>query len=289
MKKTLILTTFILFSFTAMIFSPIENKRSQTDNLDTDQDQIYLNIVVPAYNEEARIGEMLTAYNEYFKNYRVHFTIVLNGITDNTESVVQSIQNLYPDRISILTSEKGKGNAIIAGFLHALTGPYTHIGFVDADMATTPDQYEMLLGQLLETPDCDGVIASRYMEGSDIGTPRPFIKKWGRELFYNRRIKKNLDLHYHDYQCGAKIFTRALIASIAPLLTESHWTIDLDILYLAQQHQFNVKEIPIKWRDAPGSHLNIFSSLKDFYKAVDRIKHKSIKDDPCLAEPAQIC
>lgn len=279
MKKIWLLATLALLSFTSILFSPIENSLNQVS-----QTQPYLNIVVPAYNEQDRIGQMLTAYNEYFKDYAVHFTVVLNGITDNTESVVQDIQELYPGKISLITSEKGKGNAIKTGFLDALAEPYTHIGFVDADMATTPDQYEKLLIELLQE-ECDGTIASRYMEGSDLGAPRPFIKRWGRELFYNRRIKKMLDLHYHDYQCGAKIFTREVIASIAPLITEKYWAIDLDLLYLAHQYQFYVKEVPIRWRDAPGSHLSIFSSMKDLYKAVDRIKHKII-DAASLTEPA---
>lgn len=284
MKKTWALTTLALLSFTTTIFSPLENNFKEASELYVTQGQVYLNIVVPAYNEEARIGQMLTAYNEYFKDYQVHFTVVLNGITDNTESVVQALQDLYPEKIAIITSEKGKGNAVKTGFLHALTRPYTHIGFVDADMATTPDQYDKLLTELLQQ-ECDGTIASRYMEGSDLGAPRPFIKQWGRKFFYNRRIEKTLNLHYHDYQCGAKIFTRKVIESIASLITEMYWAIDLDILYLAQQYRFNIKEVPIRWRDAPGSHLNIFSSIKDLYKAVDRIKHKIIDQQLPIETP----
>ncbi len=284
MKKLWILTTLLALSFTAIIFSPNENSLSEAGDPCLSVQKASVNIIVPAYNEEARIGAMLTAYNEYFKDYCIHFTVVLNGITDNTEAVVQSIQLLYPGKISIIASEKGKGNAIKTGFLHALSEPYTHIGFVDADMATTPDQYEKLLLHLIETADCDGVIASRYMEGSDLGAPRPFIKRWGRKLFFNRRIEKILDLHYNDTQCGAKIFTRAVVEAVAPLLTETHWAVDIDILYLAHQYEFIIPEIPIRWRDAPGSHLSIFSSIKDFYKAVDRIKYKSI-DAQYISEP----
>lgn len=154
-----------------------------------------VNIVIPAYNEERRIGAMLTSYCDYFKDFNVRFTVVLNGITDNTESVVKQYQDQYPDRITLITSKKGKGSAIKKGFEIALTGfsgknftltsqPEEYIGFVDADGAIAPDQYEKLLRTILENPSYAGAIASRYMEGSDIGKPRSKVNEWGKKLFH---------------------------------------------------------------------------------------------------------
>ena len=237
-----------------------------------------INVVIPAYNEEQRIARMLTSYCTYFKDFNVHFTVVLNGITDKTGDVVQQLQQQYPQMISVIESAKGKGNAVKAGFLHALAaGQYDYIGFVDADGSISPDQYHKLLTELIRSSgQHDGTIASRHMKESDIGAPRPFIKQWGRKLFYNRRIEKNLKLYYEDYQCGAKLFKRNVIQSIASSITETGWAIDLDMLYLCKHHGFDIKEVPIKWRDTPGSHLSILSSARDLYRAVDRIKYKVI-------------
>lgn len=245
---------------------------------------IPINIVVPAYNEENRIGAMLAAYCQHFNDFNVRFTVVLNGITDNTEAVVRQYQNQYPDRITIVTSGKGKGNAIKKGFQVALQGfsgrefslidqPEDYIGFVDADGAISPDQYEKLLRAILDDFRYDGVIASRYMEGSDIGKPRPVINEWGKKLFYEPNIKKTLGIAYHDYQCGAKLFKRKVIAQIAPFLVEPGWAIDLEILYLCHVGGFAIKEVPIRWRDTPGSHVKITVDLiKKMLTAARRIK-----------------
>lgn len=245
---------------------------------------IPINIVVPAYNEEHRIGAMLATYCQYFRDFNIRFTVVLNGITDNTESVVRQYQDQYPDRITVVTSDKGKGRAIKKGFQVALQGfsgrefsligrPEDYIGFVDADGAIAPDQYEKLLRTVLDNQHYDGVIASRYMEGSDIGKPRPLINEWGKKLFYEPNIRKTLGIAYHDYQCGAKLFKRTVIEQIAPFLVESGWAIDLEILYLCHIGGFAIKEVPIRWRDAPGSHVEItYDLIKKMLTAASRIK-----------------
>lgn len=244
-----------------------------------DLQRVPVSIVIPAYNEERRIGPMLKAYCDYFKDFNVHFIVVLNGVTDNTRGVVEQYQALFVNRITIIESPKGKGNAVTHGFFHALEGEnnYDIIGFVDADGATAPDQYYKLMFELFsKSYDYDGVIASRYMKGSDIGVARPKIKEYGRKWFYNRPIKKKLGLDYHDCQCGAKLFKCKVLQKITPLLTETGWALDLDILYLCKKFGFTIKEMPIVWRDKEGSHLSILASIKDLYNAVDRVKAKII-------------
>lgn len=260
-----------LLSLLTIIFSPC------VDAMSSNIYKVPLHIIIPAYNEEHRIGPTLTSYCDYFKDFNIHLTVVLNGITDNTQSVVEGVQSLYPNKITILESDKGKGSAIKAGFLNSLNTNADFIGFVDADGSISPNEYYNLFMTLLtEAWKYDGVIASRYMEGSDIGAPRPFIKEYGRKLVYNKRIEDQLGLSFNDYQCGAKLFKRKVIENIAPLITESGWAIDLDILYLCKQFGFKVKEIPITWRDQEGSHLDILGSGSDLYKAVDRIKKKRV-------------
>ncbi len=239
--------------------------------------KIPVSIIIPAYNEERRIGATLEAYSDYFKGFNVRFIVVLNGITDNTRAVVERWQENSLNEIVIIESPKGKGNAVREGFWQALETDCDIIGFVDADGSIAPDQYYKLLSELCsKSCDCDGVIASRYMKGSDIGVARPKIKEYGRRWFYNRPIKKKLGLDYHDYQCGAKLFKRKVIEAIAPSLTESGWALDLDILYLCKLSNFHIHEIPIVWRDKEGSHLSVLSSIKDLYNAVNRVKVKVI-------------
>ena len=123
-----------------------------------------LAIIIPAYNEEKRIERTLRAYSDYaalmLHQHGIKTTIfvVLNGCVDNTRAVVERITSIH----IIELKEAGKGLAITAGFKAALKTDATMIGFVDADMATSPQAFYSLLNQ---ASGYDGVIASRYRKG----------------------------------------------------------------------------------------------------------------------------
>lgn len=217
-------------------------------------------IIIPAYNEQKRIARILERYSEYFSNqsqHKVQLLIVLNGCTDKTKEVVQSAQEKYACITMIEAPEAGKGHAIKYGFLDALSHDYDEIGFVDADMATEPQYFDELIRKINRY---DGIIASRYMHGAQVHPPRPFIKQWGRILFYNSLVKMLFGLWYADFQCGAKLFKRHVIEKIAPLLTIKQWAFDVELLYLCKKFGFKVAEIPTVWHDQDGSKLRVMHS-----------------------------
>ena len=224
-----------------------------------------ISIIIPAYNEEARIKRTLQAYISYFDalqeqgNVAYELVVVLNGCKDNTIGVVQEVQKYSAACRYINLVEGGKGLAIKAGFLDALTRTNDLIGFVDADMATSPQAYYDLIAHL---DDADGIIASRYMRGSKIYPPRPWIKRWGSKLVYEPLVRLLLGLQYKDLQCGAKLFKKDVIARIAPLMTMRQWAFDAEILYLCKQAGFAIKEYPTEWYDQVGSKLHYSSGLK---------------------------
>lgn len=215
-------------------------------------------IVVPAHNEEKRIGIMLRTYAHYFNHVQgvlsYELLVVLNGCTDNTAQVVLGLHREYPAIRMIEISQAGKGLAIIAGFRDALMRDATHIGYVDADMATTPHYFHELMEKI---KDSDGIIASRYMRGSRVTPRRPAIKRWGSKLVYEPLIWLLFGMRYYDYQCGAKLFTRQVIEKVLPHLTVRQWAFDVEILYLCKRYKFFIKEVPTVWNDQADSKLNI--------------------------------
>jgi len=219
-----------------------------------------VSIIIPAHNEQGRIGRTLDRYASYFNNQNhctVELLVVLNGCADNTLSVVQEAQKKYAMIRSIDLSQAGKGLAIKAGFLDALERENDLIGFVDADMATEAQHFDELIKKI---GDYDGVIASRYTKGAQVYPPRPFIKQWGRILFYNSFIKLLFGLWYADLQCGAKLFKRHVIEVIAPQLTITQWAFDVELLYLCKKNGFKIKEIPTVWHDQEDSKLRVMHS-----------------------------
>ena len=216
-------------------------------------------LVVPAHNEAGRIGTMLDAYSNYFlqkKDLQMQYIVVLNGCTDNTLAVVQERQLTTIQIIDL--PEAGKGLAIKAGFQRALKGDADLIGFVDADMATKPEQFDELIEHI---GNYDGIIASRYMKESKIDPPRPAIKEWGRRLVYQPFVWALFVMRFQDYQCGAKLFKRAIIERITPQLTMRQWAFDVELLYLCKRDSFTIKEWPTIWHDQTDSKLKIRSGF----------------------------
>jgi glycosyltransferase involved in cell wall biosynthesis len=202
----------------------------------------------------------LAAYIEFFKQKKeiqIDFIIVNNGSTDQTVTLILDLQKNINNIYLINTPEAGKGLAIAQGFNDAVARNYDLIGFVDADMATSPQAYFDLIQNI---NDADGIIASRYIAGAKIFPPRPFIKRWGSRIFYETLVRLLFGIYYYDYQCGAKLFKYHVIKRIIPYLSVKQWAFDVEILYLCKIYGFYIKEYPTQWFDKKESKLKWFRS-----------------------------
>lgn len=215
-----------------------------------------VSIIIPAYNEEKRIAHTLRAYDDFLKNMPLEYEIlvVVNGTTDATMQIVRSLQSSMPHLLAINSIEGGKGLAITRGFKDALQRKNDLIGFVDADMATSPQAYYQLIQQI---DGYDGIIASRYMPGASVTPPRPLIKRWGSKIFFETLTKLLLGINYYDTQCGAKLFKRTTVEKIVPFLSVPQWAFDIELLYLCKRFNFRIKEEPTIWHDQAGSKLRM--------------------------------
>ncbi len=241
-----------------------------------------LSIIVPAYNEENRIESTLYSYQHFFgplcsdKVVDYEIVVVLNGCKDDTLGVVKRAAHQF-DKIRIINlKEAGKGLAVKAGFADALTRDNDYIGFADADMATQPRYFCELMDSIDHS---DGVIASRYMKGAQVYPERPFIKEWGRKIFFHGLIRLLFGMKYKDYQCGAKVFKREVIQKILPYMTVRQWAFDVELLYLCKKFGFKIIEQATVWYDQDESKLRVMSSgmrmLGSLFSV--RLKHSPFK------------
>lgn len=206
-----------------------------------------VDLIIPAYNEEQRIGRTLQEYTLFFGN-NVHILVVLNNCSDGTLKVVQAFQKRFPGRIDYLDFPEviGKGGAIIRGWQKSTADL---IGFVDADGATSAQEFSKLLTAL---PDHDGAIASRFL-------PQAHILErasWIRTLVSHGVIwlvRWLFRLPYSDTQCGAKIFTKQTIQMILSKIRTTNLLFDIELLWLLTQQHSDIVEVPITWVDQPGS------------------------------------
>jgi len=221
-----------------------------------------ISIVMPAHNEEKRIGKTLDKYSEYFeiqrKRKKVNYEIlvVINNTTDKTEDIVKSVQKKNK-RINYLNLKPGgKGFAVISGFKDALKKDYDLIGFVDADMATSPEEYWKLIENIGKY---DGIIADRYMKGSKV-FPHPTMQRFLARKVFNFVIRSFLLLPLNDTQCGAKIFKKRVLEKVMPLLTMSQWAFDVELLYALRNEGFKIKAFPTIWIDKEYSKINFWQA-----------------------------
>lgn len=240
-----------------------------------------ISIIIPAYNEEKRIGKTLEAYSRYFnelennKKISYEILVVINGTTDNTEKVVKEYCKANK-KIKYLNFERGgKGFAITEGFKESLKKDFELIGFVDADMATPPEEYWRLVENIGKY---DGIIASRYTHNAKV-FPKQSVTRIFASRSFNFLVRVLFLMPYKDTQCGAKIFRKKCIEQVLPQMGMTQWAYDIDLLYRLRKNKVRIREFPSVWRDIEGSKLNIKKSSIQMFLAIIqlRILHSPIK------------
>ncbi len=238
-----------------------------------------LSLIIPAYNEADRIGRTLEQYLAAFTT-NVEFIVVLNGCRDQTLAVVERVAHSRPDvPLAIIElAAAGKGRAIRRGFERA-TGSL--IGFVDADGATSPAEFDKLIAAL---PGVDGVIASRWLPGSTIVNRQSKLRDVVSHTFMVL-VKILFQLPFRDTQCGAKVFRRTVIDRVRPWLSVDNMVFDVELLVRLTQLGATVREVPSVWVDQSSSALLgstrkvVLSSVKMFATLV-RVRWQTLVRRP---------
>ena len=210
-------------------------------------------LLIPAYNEEARIEPVLRQYAAFFQqNYSTPFqlVVVLNGCRDNTLGVVQRVAKEFP-AVGWLDfpAPIGKGGALIEGL--KLAGHADVIGYVDADGATGPAAVLQLI-PYLEKADC--VIGSRWLPGSVLLKAQPKFRQIISRCFH-LIVELLFWLHVKDTQCPCKLMRRAAVEKIHPALRIADLAFDVNLLAALNQAGFRIIEVPIQWTDIVGSKV----------------------------------
>ncbi len=226
----------------------------------------YLSVVVPAFNEEQRIGTTLEQICEYLSRQPYSWEIVLvdDGSQDKTVAVArQSMAGRSLHTVSH-ESNQGKGAAIKHGMV-AARGQVRL--FSDADLSTPIEEVSRLLQALEEGYDI--AIGSRGLKESRI----ELHQAWYREMMgriFNLMVRLLVLGGIKDTQCGFKLFTAQAAQSLFPLQSMQGFAFDVEILLRARQKGFKIKEVPVRWINSPESRIHpLIDSTKMF---VDLVK-----------------
>ena len=227
-------------------------------------------LLIPAYNEEARIEPVLREFAVFFQgNYSGPFqlVVVLNGCTDNTLGVVKRVAAEFPCVGWLdFPAAIGKGGALIEGL--KLAGHADLIGYVDADGATPPHAYLDLV-EKIGGPDC--VIGSRWLPGAVIHQSQTGNRQFASRVFH-MIVQTLFWMNIRDTQCGAKVMKRAVAEKIHPALRIADMAFDINLLYSMKHAGFRILEVPTEWTDQAGSKVALGRSSLTMFLSVVRIR-----------------
>ncbi len=212
-------------------------------------------LLIPAYNEERRIGPVLERYASHLQAHYpgpIQIVVILNGCRDNTLGVVESAERRH-SCISHLefAAPIGKGGALIEGLKLAPLADF--IGYVDADGATPPEAFLDLVSHAV-TRNADCVIASRWISGAKITHAQPEKRRIASRLFH-LFVEGFFWMGIRDTQCGAKVFRRQAIEVVHGQLRLADLAFDVNLLYSLKRAGFRIEEVATVWNDQTGSHV----------------------------------
>lgn len=237
----------------------------------------HLSVVVPAYNEEVRIGPSLERLSEYYggQPYPWDVIVVSDGSKDRTAEIVAEFAKSHPNfRLIDSQPNHGKGFVVKKGMLEA-TGDW--ILFCDADLATPQEETEKLLEHMRQGADV--AIGSRPMKDSKLEIRQPWYREFLGRCF-NKAVKILAIKGIDDTQCGFKMFTRKAAQDVFARCTLDGFSFDFEALMIARDLGYRIDEVPIRWSHQEGSKVVLLRDgprmLRDLVKLRFRGKKKRL-------------
>ncbi|TMA10913.1 MAG: glycosyltransferase family 2 protein [Deltaproteobacteria bacterium] len=230
---------------------------------------VHVSLIVPAFNEEARIGKSLDLILDFLQSQRYSFEVIIadDGSRDGTVELVRDRFGRHSN-VKILSQlrNQGKGEAVKQGMLSA-SGDY--LFFSDADLSVPIESLPAFLARLEN--HCDVIIGTRKKAGALIEVHQPFYREFMGKT-YTTLSNWILALQLSDFTCGFKGFRREAAKVLFSLQRLKNWSFDSEILYLAQLKGYKIEEIPVTWRDDKATKVKLWRDAVSSFLGLVKIR-----------------
>ena len=231
-----------------------------------------LSIVIPSFNEEARLPATMAKISEYIRGSKRETEVIVvdDGSRDRTSEVARpfekEIRNL---RVISNGDNRGKGFSVRRGMREARGNI---VLFTDADLSAPIEEADKLLAALAEY---DVAIGSRAMDRRLISVHQSAFREYAGILF-NLIVRMVLRLPFVDTQCGFKAFRREPCRIIFEQQRIERFGFDPELLYLARHHGLRLVEIPVRWGHSPDTKVNMLRDSMQMFLDVFLIRWNSL-------------
>jgi putative flippase GtrA len=226
-----------------------------------------LDIVVPVHNEEVDLGPSVRRLHEHLSGqfpYPFRITIADNASTDATPRIAARLAAELPEVTALRLAEKGRGRALRAAWS---ASDAQVLAYCDVDLSTDLAALLPLVAPLI-SGHSDLAIGTRLARSSRVvrGAKREFISR-----SYNLLLRGTLGAGFSDAQCGFKAIRADVAHRLLPLVEDTGWFFDTELLVLAERSGLRIHEVPVDWVDDPDSRVDIVATAIADLKGIARL------------------
>jgi len=232
-----------------------------------------LDLVIPVYNEEAGLEGSVRAVRAYLDHcfpYPARLTIADNASTDGTLAIARGLAQELPGVRVVHLPAKGRGRALREVWLGS---DAQVLAYMDVDLSTDLSALLPLVAPLVSGH-------SHLAIGTRLGRTSRVVRGPKREAIsrcYNLLLRGMLAARFSDAQCGFKAIRADAARELLPLVQDTGWFFDTELLVLAERAGLRIHEVPVDWVDDPDSRVDIVPTAMADLRGVTRLGRDLMK------------
>jgi glycosyltransferase involved in cell wall biosynthesis len=231
-----------------------------------------VDIVIPVLNEEAALPvclKKLYAFVERYPERDWRVVVADNGSTDRTTEVASGLAGRYKNLSVTRLDQRGRGRALKKAWTESDADVRL---YMDVDLSTDLKALPEIVSAIADE-GYDVAIGSRLTNGSEVVGRT--LKREITSRGYNMLIHMIFPFPgFKDAQCGFKAISRRTADNLIPLIQDTAWFFDTELLLLAGKSGYRIKEVPVHWVDDPDTRVNIASTAWEDVKGLLRLRFK---------------
>lgn len=237
------------------------------EHLRLGQSATVLDVVIPVYNEERDLEACVRRLREHLVRtfpYGFRITIADNASTDRTPEVAADLDEALDEVTAVRLEQKGRGRALRT--VWSLSEAPV-LAYMDVDLSTDLNALLPLVAPLI-SGHSDLAIGSRLSRSARVvrGPKREFISR-----MYNLILRGSLAARFSDAQCGFKAIRGEVAERLLPMVEDTGWFFDTELLVLAERAGLRIHEVPVDWIDDPHSTVHLVRTAAEDLKGVWRV------------------